>query len=137
MWLVVLTGIGLFFDVAARRLTIDPHKLTAAAQEAWARLQGQEVAKRSEFLERLQSRKAQAGEAVGKEKAERRFEGGDAPVSAPPPEAAEAGPRPAAPRAAPQQLGPAGEKEPADYASRLMRAKKRAMEEREQDKGTT
>src|SRR5262249_14780085 len=40
-WLLLLTGVGLFFDVAARRVSIDPYKLSRAAQEAWARLRGQ------------------------------------------------------------------------------------------------
>jgi hypothetical protein len=44
-------------------------------------------------------------------------------------------PRPAPGPAAPPKVGPEGEQEPADFASRLMRAKRRAMEERDKDKG--
>ncbi|HYT88594.1 MAG TPA: hypothetical protein VEL76_07785, partial [Gemmataceae bacterium] len=135
-WLVLLTGVGLFFDVAVRRLSIDPLKLSRGAQEVWAHLLGTARTERQgDFLEKLQSRKVQIGEALDKGKAERRFEGaetsaapaatGEVAMPAPKPP-----PKPAAPRG-----GPEGEKEPADYASRLLRAKKRAMEERDKDKG--
>jgi uncharacterized membrane protein len=135
-WLVLLTGVGLFFDVAVRRISIDPLKLSRGAQEVWAHLLGQARAERQgDFLEKLQSRKAQVGETLAKEKSERRFEGGETPVA--PPAVAEVSmpapkppPKPAAPRVRPED-----EKEPADYASRLLRAKKRAMEERDKDKG--
>jgi uncharacterized membrane protein len=136
-WLVLLTGVGLFFDVAARRITLDPYKLSHAAQEAWARLRGlAPAAATPQFLDRLQSRKAQVGEVLEKGKAARRFEPGDAPATAPPvvSDAPLAPPRPA-PKSAAPKVGPEGEQEPADFASRLLRAKRRAMEERDRDKG--
>src|SRR5262249_26600324 len=84
-WLVLLAGVGLFFDVAARRITVDPYKLSHAAQEAWARLRGLAPAGGTpQFLDRLQSRKAQVGETLEKGKAARRFEPGGAPTTAPP-----------------------------------------------------
>ncbi len=134
-WLVLLTGVGLFFDVAVRRIALDPLKLAGTAQAAWAHLRGQAPAERApEFLDRLQSRKVQLGETLEKDRAARRFEGEGGPTSAPPPSADE--PRPAPrpePRPAPQAQ-PAAD-EAGDFASRLMRAKKRAMEERDRDKG--
>jgi uncharacterized membrane protein len=135
-WLVFLTGVALFFDVAARRLSLDPHKLAVAARGAWERLRGVGApAGAPAFLERLQSRKAQVGESLEKGKASRRYEGGPAPA-APPPGAGEVplapppAPRPAAPPAARKEEDEAG-----DFASRLLRAKKRALEERDRDKG--
>ncbi|HYT92336.1 MAG TPA: VWA domain-containing protein, partial [Gemmataceae bacterium] len=56
-WLVLLTGVGLFFDVAVRRLSIDPLKLSRGAQEVWAHLLGTARTERQgDFLEKLQSR---------------------------------------------------------------------------------
>ncbi|MCI0458356.1 MAG: VWA domain-containing protein [Gemmataceae bacterium] len=134
-WLVLLTGVGLFFDVAVRRIAIDPAKLAAAAQEGWAQLRGQASAGRGpQFLDRLQSVKAQVGETIKKETATRRFEGGDAPAVAPPPGAGEV---PLSPPPAPKPAAPTkpAAKEEGDFASRLLRAKRRAMEERDRDKG--
>jgi hypothetical protein len=137
-WLVLLAGVGLFFDVAARRIAVDPHKLAYVAQVAWARLRGQGPAGGApQFLDRLQSRKAQVGETLEKGKATRRFEPGEAPAAAPPvvSDVPIVPPRPASRPAALPKVGPEGEQEPADFASRLMRAKRRAMEERDKDKG--
>ena len=137
-WLVVLAGICLFFDVAVRRIAIEPEKVKIALMNWWFYLRGRApiAAEATPFLERLQTRKAEVGEALDKGKASRRFEGDDIPVVAP--QGAEAGPlsSPAAQRkpTAASKVGPEKEKEAADYASRLMAAKKRAMEEREKKK---
>jgi len=101
----------------------------------WAHLLGQARAERQgDFLEQLQSRKAQIGEALDK------WEGGAAFRGRRDLSRAAAGRRGwqyrrrTAAEAATPRVGPEGEKEPADYASRLLRAKKRAMEERDKDK---
>ena len=86
-------------------------------------------------FDRLRSRKAEVSESLQKEKAARRFEGGEGgPVVAPPPGADEMreAPKPTVRRPAPQQPEPAAEQE--DFASRLMKAKKKAMEGREPKK---
>jgi uncharacterized membrane protein len=130
-WLLALAGVGLFFDVAVRRITLEPARVVAAARALWARLRGRAAeARPAEFLDRLRSRKAQVGEALDRGRAGRRFEG--EPPSASPP-AAEGVPPPPPPRpAAPPAAAPAPE-EQGDYASRLMRAKKRVWKDRDKE----
>jgi hypothetical protein len=136
-WLVVLAGICLFFDVSVRRIAIEPHKVTAAVRNWWLGLRGLAPAVATpDFIDRLQSRKAALGETIDRERTARRFEAGETPARAP--AGADAGtlrtsttPRPPA---APSKIGPEQEQEPDDYASRLLRAKKRAMEERDKGK---
>src|SRR5207249_3016793 len=117
-------------------------EVTAVAQTWWDRLRGRHTAapRAAEFFDRLKSRKAEVGEALQKStKAARRFDGEGGPVVAPP--GAEATPAPSdqprrpAPRpATPGGVGPQAEKAPQDYASRLMQAKRKAMEERDKKK---
>lgn len=138
-WLVLIAGLLLICDVAVRRIAIEPLAVAAAAQRAWQQMRGQVVAadQTPQFLDRLKSRKAAIGEAISKEKATRRFDAGEAPTGATPPPGAEAASAPssAAPRRAPQPpISPESEKQPEDYASRLMRAKKKVWEERDKDK---
>jgi hypothetical protein len=134
----VLAGICLFFDVSVRRIAIEPHKVTAALRSWWLGLRGlaPAIAAAPDFIDRLQSRKAQLDETMDRSRGTRRFEAGEAPASAP--AGADAGPlrtstTTRAP-AAPSKIGPEKEQEPIDYASRLLRAKKRAMEERDKGK---
>src|SRR6185295_13998331 len=103
------------------------------AVEVWQRMRGQAVAEKpQDFLERLRSRKAQVGEGL----AGRRFEGtpemgGDVP------EATATGPTGSSqpPRAKPApNLAPQAEPEAQDFASRLLRAKRKAMDERDRDR---
>jgi hypothetical protein len=140
-WLLALAGIGLFFDVAVRRIAVDPNIAAVKVQEEWQRLRGlrSAVPRTSQVLDRLKTRKELVGEAIEKEKAARRFEGGDAPYAPPPiagadPVAGGPKPPPARPTQAPR-VGPEaeGEGEPADYANRLLRAKRRAMQDRDKD----
>jgi len=140
-WLLLTAGILLLFDVAVRRIAINAAEVTAVAQKGWERLRGRMVRadETPQFLERLKSRKAQIGETIGKAKATRRFEGESVATTAPLPGADE-GPStaPRAPARPPTQprIAPEKEQEAADYASRLMKAKKRVWEEREKDKGS-
>src|SRR5207244_13045942 len=57
-WLVLLTGILLFFDVAVRRIAIEPLAVAVAAQRFWDRLRGRAVGKDTtpQFLDRLKTR---------------------------------------------------------------------------------
>jgi uncharacterized membrane protein len=130
-WLVVLAAIGLFFDVAVRRITVEPAKAVAAAQALWARLRGRARAEQTpQLLDRLQSRKAQVEEARDRERAGRRFVAGEAPAAVPPPEEA----RPTVPQPpAPAPPAVKKEEEAGDYASRLLRAKKRVWKDREKE----
>jgi uncharacterized membrane protein len=138
-WLLALAGIGLFFDVAVRRIAVDPNIAAVKVQEEWQRLRGLRAAvpRTSQVLDRLKTRKELVGEAIEKEKAARRFEGGDAPYAPPP--IAGAGPVPGGPKPPPARptqaprVGPEAEAEPADYANRLLRAKRRAMQDRDKD----
>jgi hypothetical protein len=134
-WLVFVSCVLLVFDVAVRRIAVDPVQVTAGVQRLWDRLRGVTTPAQAnaEFLERLRSRKAQVGQAIDQTRATRRFEG-EAPA-APLPGAAEVPPAPPPPRPAPPKPPPAAQ-EPEDYTSRLMRAKRRAMEEREKRKDT-
>lgn len=129
--LLVIAGVLLFFDVAVRRIAIDPLKVAAGAEALWSRLRGRAVVEIPQYLERLRSRKAQVGEAIDQGKAARRFEGEEEPIGTPP----AAGAAPAAPpeprRPEKSAPPPAAAEEAEDYASRLLRAKKKAMEERD------
>jgi uncharacterized membrane protein len=130
-WLVFLAGIVLLFDVAVRRVAIEPDTVWRSMQAYWERLRGRAVplAATGQFLDRLRSRKVQAEETMVK--GGRRFEAGDQPVAAAPSAADAAAPPSAPPRPAPPRQVPEEQGEPGDFASRLMRAKKRAQEERQ------
>jgi uncharacterized membrane protein len=131
-WLVLLTGVLLLFDVAVRRLAIEPVAVVATARGLWDRLRGRRAQAEHvpEFIERLRSRKAQVGETLDRGRAGRRFEG--EPTTAAPPAGADAPVAPLPPRPRPARLpgvAPQAEQE-ADAMSRLMKAKKRVWEER-------
>ncbi len=127
-WFVFLAALCLLCDIAVRRIAIDPSIAWAHAATLWERLRGREVADSgAEVLERLKSRKLQIGEAMSREKATRRFEAEEGAATAP--IAAASATAPPRPKAPPK---PAAKKEDVDdYATRLMKAKKRALEERE------
>ncbi|HEV3204594.1 MAG TPA: VWA domain-containing protein [Gemmataceae bacterium] len=137
-WLLMLTGIGLFFDVAVRRIAVDPREVVQAAQKGWARLRGRavEVVPEAVFLERLKSRKAQIAEALQQTRSAKRFE---VPESSVPPGAPLGADELIAqsqsnlpPRPIPQpRLEPKPEEEAADYTSRLLKAKKKVWQERD------
>jgi uncharacterized membrane protein len=137
-WLVFLTGTLFFFDIAVRRIALEPAAVAAAAQRAWAGLRGQALAaaKTPEFMDRLQNRKAQVSGSLELLHAARRFsvtegtvtprESAEAAAQAGPPERKRAAP--------PPPVGPENPEEAADYASRLLKAKQRVWEEREKEK---
>jgi uncharacterized membrane protein len=136
-WLVMFAGVLLFFDVAVRRIAVEPAEVLAKTNRIFQHLRGQLVITSStpQFLDRLKSRKSEIGELLEKTRAQTRFDTGPGgPVAAPPPGADAALPPPikstSKPPAAPK-VAPASEAEAADFASRLMRAKKRAMEDRD------
>jgi uncharacterized membrane protein len=137
-FLVVITGVGLFFDVAVRRISLEPAQVQTKLQNLWAYLRGRQATLEpaGQFLERLKSRKAQVGETIEKEKGTRRFEAAEGQPAPAAPEIAATGPASALPKPkAPPSVTPDKEKEASDFASRLMKAKKRAMQDRDKDKG--
>jgi uncharacterized membrane protein len=129
-WFVFLAGLCLLGDIAIRRIAIEPAVVWARSAAIWQRLRGREVVDSgAAVLERLKSRKAQLGEAIARDKAARRFEMEEGVLAAPI-ASASATDAPPPPRAAPPR--PAAKKEEVeDYATRLMKAKKRALEDRE------
>jgi uncharacterized membrane protein len=136
-WLLVLTGLGLLFDVAVRRIAVDPGIAAEKVQERWEVLRGLRArVQTQQFLDRLKTRKEQVGESIQKEKAARRFEGGegDVPPEAPPMAGIpQPGPKPKPRPSQAPKVGPEDEAQPADYASRLLKAKRRAMQDRDKE----
>ncbi len=134
-WLLALACGLLLGDVAVRRLAVEPAQVAAKARNLWARLRGRPVAEPAapEFMARLQARKAQVGEALGG-RAARRFEGGPGGLAPPGTEPPTVPAPPARPQPSAQPAAPQPEPEAGDYASRLLKAKKRVWEER--NKGT-
>jgi hypothetical protein len=129
-WLLFVTAILLFFDIATRRLSLEMPAILVGADRVWRRLRGLPIEEGAEpeFIGRLQTRKA----LVGASRATRRFEGEgpdefptgiDATGPTAPPR-----PRPAAGPSS--SSGPEPELDAGDFAGRLARAKKRALEER-------
>ena len=130
-WFVFLAGLCLLGDVAVRRIAIDPLVVWAKATAVWERLRGHAVVEATATLERLKSRKMQAAEAIAKEHAARRFETDEDVPVVPPVSSATAGPAaPPRPVAKPKPTAPR-KQETEGFAERLMKAKKRALEERE------
>src|SRR5262249_26067502 len=120
-----------------RRIAVQPAEAVAAAEQVWERMRGRaaEASDTPQFMDRLQSRKAQVASTLDQLRAARRFEPGERTVSAPAgaDEATAVMDRPAAPRVAAQQrMAPDKQEEAADYASRLLKAKKRVWQEREE-----
>jgi len=136
-WLVLATAVVLFFDIGVRRIAIEPAEIRAAAGRIWDRLRGRVALADGapQFLDRLRSCKEQVGEQLDKGRAGSRFEGGDLPGREPPGPASTAPPTGPTKPAGPQPgLAPQKEQEAADFASRLMKAKKKVWEERDKGK---
>ena len=128
--ILFLAALCLLFDVAIRRIAIQPEAVWAKAFAVWQKLRRQASAdKAPEYIERLRSRKAAVVETIDKKKAAAKFEAAEGTVVPAAPIVAEATPV-EKPKAAP---APKPE-EDADFATRLMRAKKKAMEDRDKDK---
>jgi uncharacterized membrane protein len=137
-WLLLLASILLFFDVAVRRIALDPSELTAAGRRTWDRIRRRSTTtvEPPQFLERLKSRKAQVDESLERARGARRFETTETASAAPAgahdvPQATAASPLRAGSAAG---LAPKKEEEATDYASRLLKAKQRVWKEREKGK---
>jgi hypothetical protein len=131
-WLVLLAGLGLFFDVAVRRIAIDPVEVSAAATKAWSKLRGraETAVATPAFIERLKSRKAEIGESLERERSVRRFDAEVSPAHAAPVATADAAThaRPAPPKPQPPPQAPVAGSDANDAFARLMKAKKKALE---------
>jgi uncharacterized membrane protein len=136
-WLVFAAAIGLFFDVAIRRIAVQPADVAVLSTTIWSRLRGRAAtaAATPQFMDRLKSRKEQVSENLEQLRAARRFEGTEGSTSAP--NVIEAGTATAEPTSRPQPkpkpIAPSEGEQPADYASRLLKAKKKVWEERKPD----
>jgi uncharacterized membrane protein len=128
-WLVLFAGVGLLVDVAIRRIAVEPEEVFSTVHFWWESLRGRREAleRTPAFIERLRQRK---GEAIDERKTRRRFEA-EVGEGAAAPQGADTMPevKPATPTrsAAPEPTGD-------DYAARLMRAKRKAMDKRDKDK---
>jgi uncharacterized membrane protein len=134
-WLLFLAGIVLLFDVAARRIAIEPSWVVAKGQRTWDHLRGRTVAKEDvpQFLERLRSRKAEVEETLAKTKAAVRFEGGEKAIE-PPPGASDLPTAPMRTTPPPKPtISPETENEPGDYADRLLKAKKQVWKDQQKE----
>jgi uncharacterized membrane protein len=131
-WLVLLAGMGLFVDVAIRRVAVEPSEAWGSLKNWWNALRGRrEDVVLTPFLERLKSRKSSVGDQLEKGRAAKRFEGESLAGAAPPPGADAAT---AAPQTRPKPAAPAEEITSDDFAARLLRAKKKAMDEHDEKK---
>lgn len=128
-WLVLMAGVLLLVDVSVRRIAWEQVPIRQGLSRWWAMLRQHEAPEDEtpEFLQRLQARKSQVGESLTRDDAENRFEAKaelstkDAPKPQPEPK----------PTVKPvKQETSAGEEED-DFATRLMKAKKRALEEKQ------
>ena len=137
-WLVLAAAVGLFFDVAVRRIAVQPAEASTMAVALWNHLRGRAATASAtpQFMDRLKSRKQQVGESLELLRSARRFAGDEAAKIAPPVlgEAESAAPTSPLRKAPPPTLSPGSADQPADYASRLLKAKKKVWEERQQDK---
>jgi uncharacterized membrane protein len=133
-WLLLIAALALLFDVATRRIAVDPSELAQKSRRLWERLRGRALAPDEEaaYLERLRTRKAQVVQSIDRARSAQKFESQEVTTPAAPQGADESvaarapAPRPAAPPPAPAKQ----EEQPADYASRLLKAKQRVWEER-------
>lgn len=139
-WLLFITAGLLVIDVAVRRIAFERLQLAQPARHLWnyLRYRSRPEDESPLYLERLKSRKAQVGEELTRTKAEAKFEAGEESTEAPAGATAEESAPPPAPTAPPAQAKPSttdDEEGTGDFASRLLKAKKKIWEERDQDKG--
>jgi hypothetical protein len=136
-WFAAAFAVGLLVDVAARRVAVEPAEAAAAWGRVWDRLRGRGVPAPSggQFLDRLKNRKEQIGQDIERDRSSRRF---DPTVgSAPPPPGPGGELPPLRPRQkpAPRSAPPAGGEEGDDFFSRMRKAKRDALRDRDQADG--
>jgi hypothetical protein len=130
------------FDVAIRRLAIEPAAVVALVRRAWAVVRRKPVeTTRTVAIDRLRAKKVEVGEELQK----RRFEADPERLSAtagepsvttgPTEQPIEARAKPAAPSADTSLAAPKEEPKEDSYANRLLRAKKQVWTERKNEDG--
>jgi secreted protein with Ig-like and vWFA domain/uncharacterized membrane protein len=86
-WLVFAAGLLLLFDVAVRRISVEPKEVRALSGRVWARIRRRPVAEEEDdggMLGALGKRKRETADVLAKKRAARKFEAGDdAPGLAP------------------------------------------------------
>lgn len=135
-WLVFAAGIGLFFDVAIRRVSVEPAEVKAWGLRRWRKLRTRSSASetRSESIDRLFRAKGSAAERIEREQAGRRFDPSSVPLSVEPPRV-ETGDIPPPPLLPPP---PSATPQAADdFLSRMQRAKRRAQQDKPDDEPRT
>jgi uncharacterized membrane protein len=135
-WLVFLSAVLLVSDVAVRRLAFDPQRIAERSRYLWARLRGIPVPEpRQETVERLHARMPTSMDAP-QTRASRRFESTTMPENSLPLNVQDVptSTLPSQPLSSSPSLGATPpEPETGDYAERLLKAKKKALEERKKD----
>ncbi len=142
LWLASCLFLG---DVAVRRVSPDFARMRRSVSDAWVKLRGEEVAPRTEYMEKLRGRKAEVAEQLDRTRPATRFEApptvipeSTAPVDEPL-LGGQAGatetrpasrPAPRAPGMGPEAKAPAEE----SYTNRLLKAKQKVWEDRDTDK---
>jgi uncharacterized membrane protein len=134
-WAVIL----FFFDVATRRIALDPTQLRPAVALAWGYVRGRKVELAStDYMSKLRSRKVEVNQQLDAARAARRFE----PATDDAPQTESEGPSvfdepagPAAGSARPrlttqQQVTPEKPQEHETYTSRLLKAKQKVWDEK-------
>ena len=146
-WMLFTAALVFVGDVGVRRIAPDFERIRRNLADSWQKLRGKEVAPREEYMEKLRSRKAEVGQQIDRTRAATRFEapsvppppGGPSPTADPTGTARPADrPRPSGVAGRGTGLGPdqpkAAPGEADTYTNRLLKAKKKVWEEREQDR---
>lgn len=146
LWLAACLFLG---DVAVRRIAPDTDRIKQTIRNEWRKLRGQDIAKSSEYLDKLKSRKAEVDEQLDRSRFATRFDP-TTPEAVESREASESAgaavlkgsrpedkPKPARPTGGAPGAGlapdtpRAGE---ASYTNRLLKAKQKVWEDREKEK---
>lgn len=135
-WLLYAAAFLLFFDIAVRRLAIDPLEVVDFGRRAWRRWRGSTItAPSQQYFDRLKGRKAAVETEIEKTRAvAKTFE---PPPAAPPVKPVDAPPKappPAAPAKPASPPAPPPTTTTEDFATRLMKAKQKARERIEGDR---
>ncbi len=135
-WLLYIAAVVLFLDVATRRLAVDPVAVAGKVQAAWQRWRGRGSANQDDiYLERLKSRKAAVGEQLDRGRPTQRYEPPPQPLPPRPTEPTPAAESPRPATAQPTESPAAASTPPDDFAARLMKAKQKARDQIEGEKG--
>jgi uncharacterized membrane protein len=132
--LLLLLALCFFlFDVAVRRIAIEPAEISAFVAKQWAKMRRKPVVESTPTMERLKSIKQDVGEQLRT----RRFEidpTAEAVSTAPIIEVPSSAPRPAAPTPAAPSISTAPEPTEETAFSRLLKAKQDALKKRQEER---